>query len=140
MWAPRADLSSSPRCSSRLLEGADVVGIQGLTQPYLGARFWLVPPHGARIPGSSSPHRYRNKLELRCWAVAIWGESDFAAKSATTRFGRTPGTYPDSPLGHKSQRRALVPPSPHVRAAVVDTHCRYGSGSGVVTRGADRPR
>ena len=35
MWAPHADWSSSPRCSSRLLDGADVVGIQGLTQPYL---------------------------------------------------------------------------------------------------------
>jgi hypothetical protein len=65
---------------------------------------------GARIPGCSSPRRYRNELKLRCWAVAIWGDSDFAAKSATTRFGRTPGTYPDSPLGHKSQRRALEPP------------------------------
>jgi hypothetical protein len=35
IWAPHADWSSSPRCSSRLLDGADVVGIQGLTQPYL---------------------------------------------------------------------------------------------------------
>jgi hypothetical protein len=71
-------------------------------QPLMPSRCHLT--RGARIPMSCSPRRYRNKLELRCWAVTIWGESDFAAKSATTRFGRTPGTYPDSPLGHKSQR------------------------------------
>jgi hypothetical protein len=35
MWAPHADWSSSPCCSSRLLAGADAVGIQGLAQPYL---------------------------------------------------------------------------------------------------------
>jgi hypothetical protein len=75
MWAPRADWSSSPRCSSRLLDGADVVGIQGLTQPYLalaagwyrhmgpGAKLYA---SGTAVPTGGSPYPPRWNHGGRC--------------------------------------------------------------------------